>query len=349
MKGKRILALGLCLALATPAFATEPETVPETLPPIYVGVQELDALPGSWDPLEDRTPDREAILRLTAEPLFRLAAEGTVEPAQAASLPRDVTAEFAGRYGVPGDAQRGYAFAISLREGACWENGTPVTTADWAYTFEKMLDSGSFPLEIANYGAFLRGDTHPAAKIQSLQDAGYSTVTEAISAGYRDFYVDTTWYWGLDTGWLRTTDRTRLFDAAIPSGCEEMYVTPAYLYRTYLADGGKEAAFQGEFVGIPVENGEPLTREDVGLVAESGRVVLILQEPAAASTVALALTGLYPVPAGSGENYGTPRNYTACGPYRIAEASDAELLLEPNPHWNGEAGEFERIRCTAGA
>lgn len=340
MKLKRLTALLLCLALAVPVFATEPEAVPETLPPIYVGVQKLDSLPASWDPLEERNADQETILRLTAEPLYRLSGEGRIEPAQAADLPRDVTAEFAGSFGIPRDARRGYAFAISPREGACWEDGTSVTAADWLFTVEKLLEKERFSLEIANYEAVLRGDTYPATEVKSLLEAGYHSVAEAENAGITDFYVDTTWYWGLDAGWLRITDRTRLFDGAIPSGCEEMYVTPAYLYRNYLSETGKEAVFQSEFVGIPVHSGEKLGRDEVGLFADNNRLILILQEPAAVSTVALAMTNLYPVRNGYGAG-----TYSACGPYRVADKTATELLLEPNPYWNGAAAEFEQIRC----
>ena len=349
MKLKNLTALLLCLALAVPVFATEPAEETEQ-PPIYVGVQKVETLPASWDPLEERNADQEAILRLTAEPLYRMNGEGQMEPAQAAGLPQDVTAEYAGRFGIPQDARRGYAFSISPREGACWEDGTAVTAADWLFTVEKLLEKERFSLEIANYEAVLRGDTHPATEVKSLLEAGYNSVAEAEEAGITDFYVDTTWYWGLDAGWLRTTDRTRLFDAAIPSGCEEMYVTPAYLYRNYLSDGGKEAVFQSEFVGIPVQSGEKLGREDVGLFVENNCLILILQEPAAVSTVALAMTDLYPVRADSyGEGYGTVVEYSACGRYRIVHRSGMELLLEPNPHWNWEDIEFQTVRCTAGA
>lgn len=347
MKGNRIIALGLCLILlAVPGFATEvPE---ETLPPIYVGVQNLQTLPGQWDPLMERDADQEAILRLTAQALYVLNAQGQIEPAQAEELPVDVTAEFAGQYGIPKTARRGYAFAIQPRTGACWEDGSAVSVADWAFTVKKLLEQERFPLEIANYRAVLRGDTHPATEIKSLMDAGYGSVAEAQSAGYTDFYIDTSVYWGLDTGWLRTTDRTRLFDAAIPSGCEQMYVTPAYLYREYLSDSGKERMFQSEFVGIPVTPGPQMTEDEIGLIQRENDLVLILPEPMAVSSVALALTGIYPVQQTTyGEDYGTPAQYPACGPFRVKSWSGSELLLEPNPHWTGEEAVCETVRCSA--
>lgn len=341
-KMKKYLALVLSLLLlALPVAATETEAAPETLPPIYVGVANLPGIPENRDPLGTETAGKQELLELISEPLFRLE-EGAPVPAQAAELPVDVTAEFAGQYGIPANAKRGYAFALSLREGAAWETGEPVTVADWYFVVEKLLERDAFPLEIANYQAYLRGDTLPAAEIISLMEAGFSSVAEAETAGYTDFYVETETFWGLDnTGWHRITDRTRLFDSSIPSGCEEMFVTPAYLYRRYLA-GGSLSMFQSEFVGIPAAEGEKLTWDHVGLLAEEDRLVLILQESSAPEFVALKLTGLYPVVSAQyEENAPVP----ACGPYRVEEVTENEILLEPNPHWNGEEAEFQTIRC----
>ena len=351
-KLKKTMALILSLALLLlPVSAAETESpAAPTLPPIYVGVQQLPRIPDSWNPLERCTAEQNAIVNLTAEPLYRISDTGELVAAQAASLPVDVTAEFAGFYGIPAGARRGYAYVIELREGTFWDDGRPLTVADWCYTVEMLLNRDAFPLEIANYAAYRRGDTHPASQIVSLQEAGYATVTEAEAAGFDDFYMDTTWFWGLDTGWLRVTDRTRLFDGAIPSGCEEMYITPAYLYRTYLGENGSQKMFQSEFVGIPTQPGEPLTLADVGFFAQDGRLILILQEQAAASTVALALTGLYPVPQGTQpETYGTAANYRSCGQYRITAVTGSEITLEPNPYWTGPAAEYETVRLTAGS
>ena len=346
---KRMTALLCLLALVLPVFAAETAETP-TLPPVYVGVQQMTRIPDNWNPLGQPDADRKTVLNLTAEPLYRLSGAGELTPAQAAAMPVDVTMEFAGSYGIPAGAYRGYAYAIELRKNTFWDDGTALTVADWCYTVEMLLEQEMFPLEIANYEAYRRGDTHPASQIVSLQDAGYATVAEAETAGYKDFYLDTTWFWGLETGWLRITDRTRLFDEAIPSGCEEMYITPAYLYRTYLSENGSQKRFQSEFVGIPTQPGEPLALTDVGFFAEDGRLVLILQEQTAASTLALALTDLYPVPTGTQQNnYGTAANYRSCGPYRITAVTGTEMILEPNPHWAGTPTAYESVRLTVGS
>ena len=341
-KMKKILTLVLSLSLLILPVAAAEETA---LPPIYVAVANLPGIPENLDPLGTETAGKQELLELISEPLFRLE-EGAPVPAQAAELPVDVTAEFAGQYGIPANGTRGYAFALSIRDGAAWETGDPVTVADWYFVVEKLLERDAFPLEIANYRAYLRGDTLPAEQIISLMDAGFSSVEEAEAAGYSDFYVETETFWGLDnTGWHRITDRTRLFDSSIPSGCEEMFVTPAYLYRRYLADGSL-SMFQSEFVGIPAAEGEKLSWDHVGLIKEENRLVLILQESATAEFVALKLTGLYPVAAeGYEENAAVP----ACGPYRVAEVTENQILLEPNPHWGWEDAEYQTIRCVTGS
>ena len=351
MKNRKQVAALLCLLLlflAMPVSAAETEQT--TLPPRFIGVWDLSMVPDSWSPLETRDANQQEILMLTAEPLYRLGSDGAVEAAQAAELPVDVTAEFSDSYGIPELARRGYAFAIELREGTFWEDGKKLTVADWAYTIEMLLEVEHFPLELAGYQAFLRGDSHPAQQIISLMDAGFESVAEAKEAGVCDFYVDTTHFWGLDTGWRRTIDRTRLHDRAMPSGCEEMYVTAAYLYRQYLCETGSQTMFQSEFVGIPAEAGVKYTMNDVGLLIRDDRLILILQEPATASHVALALSGLYPVQQGADPAvYGTVGNYTSCGPYRIESVGNNEIKLVPNLHWTGKTMEYESVFCRVGS
>lgn len=346
---KKMTVLLLCLVLlCAPVQAAETEEN-MTLPPIYVGVQEMGELPGNWNPLTAESADATALLALTSRPLYGTDTEGALIPIQAAAMPQDVTAEFAGQFGIPAGATRAYAYEIDLADSLYWDDGRPITIADWSDTLEQLVHMGRFGLKIANYDAYCRGDTAPATEVISLMEAGYGSLVEARNAGYQDLYIDTTYFWGLDTGWFRVTDRTRLLDTAIPSGCEEMYITPAYLFRTYLGENGSQQQFQSEFLGIPVTPGPAVTAEEVGLFVREDRLVVILEEPTAASTLALALKDLYPVPAGSGDSYGTAADYRGCGPYRILSATGSEITLEPNPYWQGEPVTYARIRCvTAG-
>ena len=344
---KRMAAL-LCLCLMVLSLqvaATEAPTEAPTLPPLTVGIRTLSRIPENWNPLTAQTEEQKAVLALTSQPLYQLDAEGQMVSVQAAAMPVDVTEAYAGSYGIPAFATRGYAFAIELREDIFWQNGKNVTAADWQYTIEKHLEQDSFRLEIANFEAYLRGDTHPAEQIVSLMDAGFDSIRAAEEAGHRDFYLDTTRFWGLETGWQRVTNRNKLFDAAIPSGCEEMYVTPAYLYREYLGKNGSQTMFQSEFVGIPAEQGAALTMEDVGLFVTDGKLILVLTERTTPSHLALVLSGLYPIPTGANTaDYGTAGNYLSCGPYQVSSVEKNEIILIPNPNWGSEAA-YDQIWC----
>lgn len=345
---KRILILAcvLLMILVLPVSATANPA--PTLAPRMEGVLELSQVPESWSPLGQLNDDQRAILSLTSETLYRVDSQGQIQPAQAAALPQDVTAQFAGHYGIPKTAVRGYAFAIPLRDGACWDDGRALTAGDWTYTIEMLLKQDLLPLDVANYHAYRQGETGPAAQIVSLEEAGYRSMEEAQAAGIRDFYVETNVFWGLDAGWLRTTDRTRLYDPAIPSGCEEMYVTPAYLFQTYLSNAGGLKYFQKEFVGVPAADGEPMTMADVGLMVWEDQLMLVLQDRTTPSQLALALAPFYPIPQGvKTERYGTAGYYTGCGEYRIVSVTKEEILMVPSSFWTGETAdvELELVRC----
>lgn len=75
-----------------------------------------------------------------------------IVPELAAEFPVDVTADYAGNetYGVPADATEGYAWQITMRQDATWEDGTPVTAHDVEYTLQQFLNP-----QMKNYRASL--------------------------------------------------------------------------------------------------------------------------------------------------------------------------------------------------
>lgn len=348
MKLRKFMAglLALCL-LCGAASATEPQE--STQAPLIEAV--ATGIPESWNPLSQRTAEGERILTLTADPLYLLSADGAeLSPCMAAELPQDVTETYAGTFGIPEDAKRGYAFSISLRNGACWEDGTDVKAADYLFSLETLLMEQTLTLPLANLQAFYDQAPKPGEEILSLSQAGFATLEEAREAGYELFYVDVGHFWGLDAGWVSIQDRTRLKDSAIPSGITEMYVSGAYLFDRYLKTGALYDIYQGEFLGLCSQGGQ-IAWEDVGLLqAGSQEFVLILETPATARGIALALKDLIPVRQSlyTG-NYGTFGNYLSCGPYRIAALEGGEMRLEPNPHWSGsrEIPNADRIRITS--
>lgn len=315
------------LLLAQPVFAeTEAPTAPE--PDIVTAIYPLREIPAG----------------LTTAPLYAAAKDGSWEAVLAASLPEDVTADFAGTYGIPEKAQRGYAFRISLRGDACWEDGTPITADDCIFSIRALFENEETSenwVFLAGAEAIRSGKSKPGSDIVSLRTLGFSDLGQAFAAGYKEFFVDTDGFWGLDGGWKPISDRTRLRDYAMPGGLDEGFVSAAYLYTNYLMDGTESSYYQSEFVGICRTPGESYTIDDLGLVKESDRIlILILEEPATASMVMQHLETL--ILSREGVNSGF-----SYGPYCIISADDTEILLEPNPNWWGapDARGYDRIIC----
>lgn len=334
----------LVMAFALAACGIEPEpTVPETTVPAetepqpVVAVCYMDTLPESWGPLAEQTGEVAFLRNLTAPGLYRLSSDGSeIVPHMAAALPLDVTAEYAGQYNVPGDASRGYAFRIDLNAAACWEDGASITADDYITSLEMLLaeeDRAAEFLFLANVWGFLRGESRPAERVVSLHDGGFGSMAAAREAGVTEFYLDMATFWGLGEGWQSVNDRTRYRDYAMPAGLNEQFVSAAYLYDTYLADGADYEYLQREFVGVSENPENKLTLQDVGIQKTGAyQITLILDQPTTADALALKIAD-FPLMTGEGRS---------CGPYRVVSA-DAQLIeLAPSENWWGDGAE-----CTA--
>jgi len=341
----------MVLLLAQPVFAEEPsETV---RPDIISAIRTVETLPSGWSPLSPEASEKQWLLDKTTAPVYELTETGSWEPVLADTLPEDVTADYAGTYGIPSDAQGSFAYRILLSGDACWEDGTVITAEDYVFSIQKLLedeenrDNWTF---LANAEAILSGGTKPAEEIITLRSATFTSMQEAIAAGHSDFYIDTTHFWGLEGGWRSVSDRSRLQDFAMPDGMDERFVSPAYLYANYLADGAENSRLQREFIGIPESAGEPVTMDDLGIISISpSELVLITQMPTAPSVLMQKLQNLFLFRESFwGKDFATSaETYCSYGPYRITAADTAQIILEPNPNWWGAAvsGEFDRIIC----
>ena len=346
---KLLLALLLCLATCLSVYATQPsETAPApTEPAVPNGFLELPSLPGNWSPLSPSTPEKELLRSLTGASLYAVDSNGAVIPQLAVSLPQDVTAQYAGdpNFNIPASAQRGYAFQIDLNPDACWEDGIPIFARDYVFSLEKLLKDEGLAAHfsfLANVEGLRSGREKTAETVISLQQAGFSTVAQAAQAGYSRFYLDIANFWGLDGGWLPVSNRTRLLDPAMTPGLDEMYVTPAYLYTTYLRQGAPYAYLQPEFIGVTQTPEAVLTFSDVGILeTDTFRLTLVLDEPATPTSLALQLQPLFLFRKALWcDGYGTaPETYCAYGPYKIIEASTEQILLQQNENWWGSAKE----------
>lgn len=348
LKRPMAMILSALLALTLTACETAPvATVPtlSTEPEVLTAVRYMEALPGNWSIESPQTPEKEFLRSMTTTALYSVA-DGEVAPGFAA-MPEDVTTEYLGTYGIPLDAQRGYAFRIRLDDNVFWEDGTAVTVEDVLFAVEKLLPEYMW---LAGAEEFAAGWERETDNVISLENVGFASVEEAREAGYNRFYVDMAEFWGLEAGWGSSNDRTRVQDYAMPAGLAEMYVTSGYLYTRYLADGMSYDHLQAEFVGVSAEPENRMTMEDVGILAAGEQeFVVIAAEPMTARMAALKLSQLclfrqelY------GEDYGTSaETYCSYGPYRVVSASAEEIVLERNAFWVRETDDYpaERIEC----
>ena len=340
------------LLLAQPVFAEESATEP-VQPDIISAVRTVESLPANWSPLTPAAPEKQWLLSMTTAPVYRVSADGCWEPVLAQALPEDVTADYAGTYGIPATARGGYAYRIQLRSDACWEDSTAITAEDYVFSIQRLLEDEENRHNwtfLANAEAVLSGACLPGEEIISLRASKFTNMQEAVAAGYTDFFVDTDGFWGLEGGWRPISDRSRLQDFAMPSGMDERYVSPAYLYTRYLADGTGHSRLQREFIGICTQPGRQLTMEDLGVLATGKfELVLILGSPASASTLMQRLENLYLFRESCwGKDYASsPETYCGYGPFRITAVESERIILEPNLNWWGTPVErdFDRIVC----
>ena len=310
--------------------------------PKVVAVQEMNVRPTNWDPQEAKTAEQILIRDITGGGMFRVSHNDTfIQSDLTTNILEDVTAEYAGTYGVPETAVRNYAYRITLNENSCWDDGTPITADDWIYSGRRMLQNGDDTLLIlANAEGYRKGETHNP-RIISLLEAGFGSVAAAQEAGITDFYVDVESYWGLGDGWRSVTDITRIKDHAMTQGCAEMYISAAWLYDRYLADERPYAYHQREFVGIAGE-GVPLTLEDVGLLKTGEyELVLILAEPEGETSMKMKLAEF--CLNREGRTYRSAVGSASYGPYRVTEVTSESIRLEKNPNWWGKAGQYDQI------
>lgn len=74
----------------------------------------------------------------------------TVEYSASTKL-EDVTKKYAGQYGLAANAEKGQAFAMTLRNDLKWDDGTPIKAADFVYTMMQQLSPKYLFATASNY------------------------------------------------------------------------------------------------------------------------------------------------------------------------------------------------------
>lgn len=342
-----VLVLILCM-LPVAVFAAE-----TTDPTLKIGIYETNILPKAWGPFADASDGKDLILDLTTVPFYNLSESG-VFSASLAGLPEDITAEYEidEKFGISKTARRGHVFRIDLNPNIYWEDGSKVTAKDVQFTLISYARQNALDITIAGMDDYLQGVRNPSGVVGSLQQAGFASVEEAKEAGHHHFYLDMTHFWGLDEGWVSIESRTAFHDRAIPTGVNEMYITPAYLYQQYLRDGGRQDHLQSEFIGIAGDT-MPMTEKDIGvIVKDNHQLILILEEPTTVTALTAELSKLIIVKEDRfGLGYGSSvSSYCSYGPYKVTAVNPREIILQPNEAWKNELPyDVDQIRISPAA
>ena len=291
----------------------------------------------------------------------------------AATKLEDVTATVDAKWGYT-DAQKaegGYAWKITLRDDLKWDDGTPITAADFEYSMQQLLDPAFMNFRANTYydtlmiknskNYFLQNQEGTYETIGAL---GYASVQEALDAG-ETLYANVWNMWGAagytdEAGneapeWVAITDETVYNNAAgdDPISGKDLYV----YYGPYLEPGtGYDAA-------IYVENTvRDVDWESVGIYAveDENAIVLcldktysFLKEDGSLSVWAPYYFSSLPVvhkekyeaskiaPAAGAtlwtSNYNSSLETTASwGPYKLVEfEAGSHYRLEKNENWYG--------------
>lgn len=313
--------------------------------------QAVTEIPVCYSPLDWSSETESAVLELTASPLYSAGIENgsyVFLPEMAAGEPRDVSASL--------DRPTGTAWQIDLRADAVWSDGTPITADTYLDSLRELLDPEKVHSRAADYlflenaWAWYYGDEAGTVSYGTLADCGYLSVAEALREG-ETVYIDMGAFWGLDCGW-QSIDSEELFrDAEVAEGEREDYVSPSYVYNTYLADGAPYAAYQTTFTGVARTSVAKADWEAVG-ISKTGeyQITVMTSEAMTGEALMQKLLRCFLVPGGYDEGYGMdPESYLSCGPYILTAASAEGLTFARNESWYGYGDEAYQDQYAASA
>lgn len=139
----------------------------------------------NWNPLSWETNDDSYVLGYLSAGFYdyQLNEDATgweISCEMAAALPVDVTEEYVGQYGVQA-GEKGKAWKIALNQDAKWENGTPITSADYIYSMKQQLDPQQLNRRADSYYG---GDFSFVNAKNYLYGGSFAYASNVISANY---------------------------------------------------------------------------------------------------------------------------------------------------------------------
>ena len=159
MTTKRYLALVLALVLVVGVLAgcakkpvdqnpTDPTTTKPTegtvTPATYTYNYAMSEFPTNWSYTTYQTATDSEILDYITDGFYSFDYNATKDgyqmvDAMAIGDPKDVTAEFVGKYGIQ-EGDKAKAYVITLRQDLQWEDGTPIKAQDFVESAKRLLD-----------------------------------------------------------------------------------------------------------------------------------------------------------------------------------------------------------------
>ncbi len=152
--------------------------------------------PTTWSPTDWQLNQEDVILQRITTMLYDYVANETkdgykVVPEMASALPVDVTKEYAGNelYGVPADAEEGWAWKISLNKKATWDDGTKIDASTYEYSFKQFLNP-----DMKNFRASSYYESLPLvnAKNYYAGSVAYDNANEAENVNENDLWSSLT-------------------------------------------------------------------------------------------------------------------------------------------------------------
>ena len=216
-----------------------------------------------WDPLSWETNDDQSIVDMitTGFYTFKLNSDKTgysVVPELAAEMPVDVTAEYAGSYGIA-EGETGKAWRIALNPLATWENGEKITSKDYVYSMQQLLNPKILNRRADSYyaGSFV---IYNAKNYLYSGKSSYDLITESAEALLQkgeEVYLDMD-FWGINGAldaegnaapkYVSVKDETLYRDEGVEEGQDEDWVSAKYLFDNYLAEGAPYGSYQTQYL-----------------------------------------------------------------------------------------------------
>ena len=143
---------------------------------VYTYNDYLSAMTGlNWNPLSWETNDDSYILGFITMGFYDFAINEdktgySIVPEMAAEMPVDVTAEYAGQYGIE-EGETAKAWKIALNPNAKWENGDPITADDYMYSMQQQLDPKAL---------YRRADSYYAGDFQLYNAKNYIYAGQSV-------------------------------------------------------------------------------------------------------------------------------------------------------------------------